>query len=760
MNRLVLPEVRTINHPQVTGKAGSGKSTLIRYLSGHKNTLRLLHAWAGSTNVTVAGFYFWTSGSQEQRSQIGLLRSLLFQLLSTKPELTATVLPQLWQKLSSMTSKERVATTLEWSTSELMEGLLIFLDHGLSETKLCLFVDGLDEFEGNHEAIVHFFRGLAEGDHASQIKLCLSSRPWPVFERAFEYAVPNLKLQASNFQDMMRYTIDRLSGNDSLRSAMVQEMDLARQLVQTIVEMASGVFLWVRLAVGDLLRRFDHAGARISDMRSHISTLPAELDNLFEALVFKNQSEAQLSETSRLFQLVRAREIVADFIQDDSATSLSLWELAFALRGGDDDTIALERPVQQEDAKEIVERCASARSWALNRSVGLLEVHSRISRDNSRGRSNLEQLAQNRVTYLHRTIRDWLILSPGHQVWRRLQAAGDLPETDAFDPDLRLLRSYILQMKHPLEEPEQHRRLDEWYPGIALALSHARYVVHDPHNLQTQFIAEVEKTISWYWVSRGPKITDHWARNSFGTYEERLGSKLRVPHPYLALCTKFGLQHYVIESLDAMASQPPKQNLDAEEEEEDDAEEIVSEETPLLHRSLEFLCSRQKTIYPLSTLSFVSALLDASAKYASHPTLSPLIGSLNTQWSSVLFKRKKVTTWIMVLRHIRDARRRGWIERFDLDPSGTERWSAIVYAMLQGGAYKHAVILRDCWDPEISASGVLGHGGILDEFADFWLEDRLPPFFKDVAKPGHVSSPDSSKPSLGIQNHLKHLMDA
>ncbi|CAM1505787.1 Fc.00g114240.m01.CDS01 [Cosmosporella sp. VM-42] len=721
----------------ITGKPGSGKSTLIRYLSDHKRTLRSLDSWAVGSSVTVAGFYFWTSGSQEQRSQIGLLRSLLFQLLSTKTELVKLVLPQLWQKLASMTSKERVAMTLEWSTSELMDGLLTFLDHRLSETKLCLFIDGLDEFEGDHESIIHFFRGLAEGKHASQIKLCLSSRPWPVFERAFEYAVPNLKLQASNFQDMIQYTIDKLSANENVRSAMIKEMDLARKVVETTVELASGVFLWVRLAVGELIRKFDHAKARISDMSDYVSTLPSDLDSLFEVLVFKSQPKGNLSETSRLFQLVRAREIVADFIQDDSATSLSLWELAYALRGGEDDVVALQRTVQQEAGGKVVQRCVNTRSWALNRSVGLLEVYHRTSRGVNRGGSDLNELAQHRVTYLHRTVRDWLILSPGDQVWHRLEIAGDVPKTDAFDPHLRLLRSYILLMKHPLEEPEHHRRLDEWYPGIALALTHARYVVRDPHNLQIQFIDEVEKTISWYWVSRGPEITDHWARNSFGTYEERFGNKLLIPHPYLAICTRFGLQGYVIHSLDAMASQLQSfgQNLEViaenPDEEETHAETNLSEETPLLHRALEFLCSRKKTIYPLSSLSFVRALLEASEAYASHPTLSALIGRLNTPWSSVLLRKKNVTPWVMVLRHIRDAKRRGWIEHFDLDLSGTERWSSIVECLIQRGADRHAVVLRDSWDPEISAKGVLGHGGILDESADFWIEERLTPFFED-----------------------------
>ncbi|KAK7952869.1 small s protein [Apiospora saccharicola] len=760
----------------ITGKPGSGKSTLIRYLAGHRRTRRMLQTWAGISPVTIAGFYFWTSGSQEQRSQTGLLRSLLFQLLSTKPDLIATALPHLWQKLAAMTSKERVATKIEWSVSELMEGFSTFLQHGLSastNTKLCLFVDGLDEFEGDHEAIIHFFRGLAEGKHGAQIKLCLSSRPWPVFARAFEYAVPNLKLQASNLQDMMRYAIDKLSSsNDNMRSAVMQEVEIARKLVHAIVELAGGVFLWVRLVVGELIQRFDHPGAKMADMCQYVCALPAELESLFEVLVFHNQSRDKQAETSRLFQLVRARETVADFLQDDSAMSLSLWELAFAINGGGDDLAALERAVQQEPETRASRRCADTRFWALNRSVGLLEVHHRIGHGSRRRGSELEELAQNRVTYLHRTVRDWLILSPEDQVWHRLQVAGDVSETDVFDPHLRLLQSYLLQMKHPLEEPEHHRRLDEWYPGIALALTHARHVERDPHQLQARLVGEVEKTISWYWDSRGrPEMTDHWARNSFGTYEERRGNQLIMAHAYLALCTKFGLQQYVIDALDQMALDLPNTDADDDADDVDDLRAAKSEsdqpplieETPLLHRALEFLCSRQKTIYPLSSLSFVRALLDASEKYASsHPKLAVLIGGVNApSWSSPLLKKKQVTTWVMVLRHLRDAKRRGWIQRFDVDPSGTERWTAIVECLVQeGGADREAVVLQDGWDPEASAEGVLGRGGLLDEYADFWVEERLVPLFGEDGSGAVAAQSEVLALPVGKQSRLDHIFTA
>jgi hypothetical protein len=62
-------------------KAGSGKSTLMRFIHNHKRTVKQLQVWAREKPLTMAGFFFWTSGSYEQRPQVGLLRYLLFQLL-------------------------------------------------------------------------------------------------------------------------------------------------------------------------------------------------------------------------------------------------------------------------------------------------------------------------------------------------------------------------------------------------------------------------------------------------------------------------------------------------------------------------------------------------------------------------------------------------------------------------------------------------------------------------------------------------------
>lgn len=498
---------------------------------------------------------------------------------------------------------------------------------------------------------------------------------------------------------------------------------------------ADGVFLWARLVVREIIKKFGSAQTTVASIRDHLSNFPTELADLFGKLVFTDQSEKQLVETSKLFQLVHARETVAEFIKDDSATSLSIWELAFASRG-EDNALALTRSVEEATDETIIGRCAETQDWVQRSSAGLLDIFPRRSHGNGAVRETrfaegdtVETLARkltgHKVTYLHRTVRDWLLHPAGNPIWLRLTAAVD--SSAAFDPHLYLLRSYVLRMKYPLEtEIEHHRRLDEWYPDIALSLTHARHVAKDDEGLQTKLVNELDKTISWYWLTKSSSPGDHWARNRFGTFEERRGDKLIIPFPFLALCTKFGLEQYVLDSLDAMANT----GSDVEAGHAEGAS--ATEETPLLYRALEFLCSRQKTIYPLSSPALVQSLLVYSKKYSSHGVLGPLIGSPNKEFWTKLLHVKDATPWIMALRSVRDARRRGWIKPFDIDPLGTERWTRIIECLvLEGGADREAIVRKDGWDSQANAAGVLGKGGMLDCYGDWWIEDRLGGLFEE-----------------------------
>ncbi|PNY29612.1 NACHT nucleoside triphosphatase [Tolypocladium capitatum] len=673
----------------ITGKPGSGKSTLMRFLFHHPLTAARLQAWARGLPVQTAGFFFWTSGPREQRSQTGLLRSLLHQLLAHNRELMPSTFPALWETLRNMSTRERIGLAPDWPVRELMRAFRLFTDAALPRIKICLFVDGLDEFDRHHLSLIDFFRDLGLGEHGRAIKMCLSSRPWPVFENAFEHAVPRLRLQDLTCHDMHRYATDRLEGSARIRRLLRGNADARRKLVGDVVERADGVFLWVRLAVDEMMDKFRPApdASSLSDV---LAQLPTELDGLFGKLLFEDQTDTELAETAVIFQLMRAREVVAGFVRDDSAHSLTVWELAFALDEADDG-LALEAVVQEATDAFIRDRCESTATRIGRRFAGLLDVHGPSRQADTRAPRFADEdddavgaartAASKRVSYTHRTVRDWLMDADG--IRGRLVAASPA----GFDPHLRLLRSHVLRLKRPLAEVEHHRRLDEWWPDVSLAMTHARHVAVDAARLQRPLLNELDGTLSWLWRRRPQDAHDRWARNAFGSYEVRMKAP-PMARPFLCLAAKFGLTRYVSEELAARGQQ----------DDDDDDDGRGRDATPLLSHATEFLCSRKATIFPLSDPELVGHLLRSPCRAspgANHPYVD-------------FTTRAPTTPWLALLRHLRDARRRGWIAHYDTDPRGTARWAAIVRLFVDvGGADVDAVVAADRWDPEISAVGVL-----------------------------------------------------
>ena len=78
----------------ITGKAGCGKSTLMKFLGSDIRTKAALQQWADSDELITATYFFWMGGAALQKNQEGLLRSLLHTILSRKRDLIARAFPR------------------------------------------------------------------------------------------------------------------------------------------------------------------------------------------------------------------------------------------------------------------------------------------------------------------------------------------------------------------------------------------------------------------------------------------------------------------------------------------------------------------------------------------------------------------------------------------------------------------------------------------------------------------------------------------
>ncbi|KAK8005679.1 hypothetical protein PG990_011716 [Apiospora arundinis] len=170
----------------VHGLAGSGKSTLMKYLYGHLNTASLLRRWAGDRKLVTANFFFWALGTRMQKSQLGLLQSLLFQLLRADSVLATKLFPD--RRHSE-----------PWTVQELREAFKLVPEFAGDGTRYCFFIDGLDEYEGSETDIISTVSELL---NSPNIKICLSSRPWNRFREAYAEC-PGLTLEDLTKTDIL-----------------------------------------------------------------------------------------------------------------------------------------------------------------------------------------------------------------------------------------------------------------------------------------------------------------------------------------------------------------------------------------------------------------------------------------------------------------------------------------------------------------------------------------------------------------------------
>lgn len=70
----------------IEGKAGSGKSTFMKFLCTHQRTKDLLNVWSNGTEVLLLFHSFWLVGANLQYSMKGMLASLIHQITKVHPE--------------------------------------------------------------------------------------------------------------------------------------------------------------------------------------------------------------------------------------------------------------------------------------------------------------------------------------------------------------------------------------------------------------------------------------------------------------------------------------------------------------------------------------------------------------------------------------------------------------------------------------------------------------------------------------------------
>ncbi|CZR65405.1 uncharacterized protein PAC_15305 [Phialocephala subalpina] len=457
-------------------KAGSGKSTLTKHILEDAHTRQYLTAWAENTEpvsgiqgtlpLCIASFFFWNSGSIEQKSQTGLLRGLLHQILSKIPELIPMAFPvQYAQAYSQSVSKDQNASAVRWSLRQLMTAFKHIIEQKSIPFNLCLIIDGLDEFDGDHEEMALLFKILAQ---APNVKICLSSRPWQVFKGIF-CKYPSLQLQDLTYSDIHTYVTGKFDQSAAFQRLSSDDPTAVHLLVQEIVQKAAGVFLWVRIVVTSLIQGINNRDD-IEILHQRLRLLPSELKPLYDHILNDHIDPLYKPWASKAFQLTRnAREVLSFFDQacfnESEDRQFSLLDFLFAIEEN------LEIPSVRAFSKEqLVAKCENAAILLNVRCGGLLEIPD-LAKSGPKAK----------IEYMHRTARDFL---HSDDYWPHLLAnTAKIP----FNSYVSLMRSGVLWIARNRQHSESAKTM------VALLYAHYADLYAESRPLQMAILDNLDR---------------------------------------------------------------------------------------------------------------------------------------------------------------------------------------------------------------------------------------------------------------------------
>jgi hypothetical protein len=364
----------------IRGIPASGKSTAMKFIHYYmSHTNRSKKSW-----LHVA-LFFHDRGTSEQKTMLGMLRSILRQLIlgcpSERPELVQLVAP--FGRVSSsdhITSenKRRGADDWLWSAEGLQKAIRAVATQKSLRMNVFLMVDALDEHNGDHEGMIRFLQDLAAPSESRSFRfqILLASRPDPPFNDLLR-TYPHLSIHEWTEEDVKTFITSSFGEDLSFQECLSKFHDCEDfpKLEAAMVGRARGVFLWVRLIIEDILDQVKRRIiADVSALLKRLAKLPDDLVDLYTRIL-KRVPESDSIDTYILLETVlRARR------------PLTVLELAYVLMLGQrrishklDEQKSLESRLNEEDVILIEKNAWSYVDRILGSCKGLLQVYGRYS---------------------------------------------------------------------------------------------------------------------------------------------------------------------------------------------------------------------------------------------------------------------------------------------------------------------------------------------------------------------------------------------
>lgn len=457
----------------VSGKPGSGKSTLMKFLCSYHQTSEKLKIWAQGKEMIFATYFFWSAGNNKlQKSQVGLLRSLVYQILRQRPDMISQAYPQVWrlwfpeagvsQSTHNLDRGELIPLQDVKSLHSTLQAILTQLV--ASGAKLCFFIDGLDEYDGKPSDMVELVKRMSR---LNDLKLCVSSREWNEFETEFGRGGSKLYMQDFNSEDITAYVRDTLGNNPDYQE-LEDDKCIGEEIQEIIVQNARGVFLWVYLVVDSLQEGLTN-GDSMARLKTRLNELPTELDDYFKQILLGHVDQRYHSESAEMFSVTL-----------EGSEDLPVMAYWFMGEQEPDYVVKLEaRPLSPQSLNKRFKTIKKRLSACCK---GLLSIHFRTPQgDDASLPSSI--LFDRKVSFLHRTVRDYLLLDDTRKILRAWHSPSFNPHASICQAVLGLLKIAPDQSEYWGDNKPAARLTD-------LLRSHLREVADEPDNSTALKISE------------------------------------------------------------------------------------------------------------------------------------------------------------------------------------------------------------------------------------------------------------------------------
>ena len=404
----------------ITGKPGSGKSTLMRYLADSEITEAMLQKWAGPRLIRILRCFFWNPGTPIQKSMEGLLRTLLYQALCS-PAIGNDMIQKVARARWHSSMYDNIKRIESWTVSELSIAFRRTLSAVLEHSSIVIFVDGLDEFGIDRTEREELANVFLEMLNIPNLKICLSSRPWNEFKDPFGN-FPSLRLEDLTREDMRAFVQAELGDNRAIQDLAQVASDEVIELQEQLTTKSDGVFLWLHL-VTRRLKIAAQDGRSLRKLFQILDEMPPDLDDFFQDMLQRIPEQDRI-QSSKIFQIM---------LDDRVSHSPELMTLSFTDEGVHD--FALTNAVETETRAQILSRVIAFKRRLNSQCMDLLVCGP--GRKTS-GRSG-HGWEDTRIEYLHRTVKDFLASEVSQGVL--------LNYTDGpFDTPRYLCNAFLAQM--------------------------------------------------------------------------------------------------------------------------------------------------------------------------------------------------------------------------------------------------------------------------------------------------------------------------